>query len=63
MNLDRIINEVPGLNPGVTPENYIRRKISMLKSGMITSVIISVISAIIILSVFLYIGFMVLKNL
>ena len=63
MNLNRIINEVPGLNSSVTPENYIRRKINMFKSGMITSIIITVISVIIILSVFLYIGFMVIKNL
>jgi hypothetical protein len=63
MNLNRIINEVPGLNNNLTPDNYIKRKISMFKSGMITSVIITVISVIIILSVFLYIGFMVIKNL
>ncbi len=63
MNLNRIINEVPRLNNNLTPENYIKRKISMFKSGMITSIIITAISVIIILSVFLYIGFMVLKNL
>lgn len=63
MNLNRIINEVPGLNNNLTPENYIKRKISMFKSGVVTSVIITAISVIIILSVFLYIGFMVLKNL
>jgi hypothetical protein len=59
MNFDRIANEVSR----TTPENYIRRKISQFKSGMITSVIITAVSVIIILSVFLYIGFMVMKNL
>lgn len=63
MNFNRIMNDVTGVNTSTTPENYISRKINQFKSGMITSIIITAVSAVIILSVFLYIGFMVLKNL
>jgi hypothetical protein len=63
MNFNRIISEVSGANTNTTPENYLSRKVSQFKSGMITSIIITVVSVIIILSVFLYIGFMAMKNL
>jgi hypothetical protein len=62
MNLNNLFRSVSSIGAERTAENYANRKVNQFKSGLITSIIIYGVAAVIIIGVVLYVGFMILKN-